>query len=1258
MIEFMAGYIRKSFLKEVTLTACLLLSNVGCNSKAPISQTSPRSEVLVLRVESPSPEKPGAEFCDNEGQNCKPIAPQQKLTNNGIVRTYAGGRVTLQLQSGRTIDLAPLSETRLGDNKVELKLGHFSLHSTPLIQGEPLHFKAGKKDLTLRESIPSSANVSIDETGAILTVNRGMIDGLGLTGDGPSTIQNGRSIRLTNAQAFQVDRAGLELPAVIPVLPEVVDNGGFLDKNRILPPRGFGAMSARRPNSQEIRGGVLLKKHHVTVTIRDGFARTVVEEEFENTTPHLLEGKYKFPVPSNASLSRLALWVGENLIEGELVEKERAAAIYSSIVDRPVPRDPALLEWTTSGEMSLKVFPILPQKTRRVVLAYNQSLSKAGGLLRYIYPLSLGEQRENTMGDFSIEVNISDQRDTISAVRVPGYDAQIEKAGDWHRATFMASSFTPHDDFVVVAETSKTVLDGNQGPQADISTYISAWGESSHDELQSRLSFSKTSSKRKGFFALRVQVNLPPGVERPAARAIHRALIVDVSQSQSNKTIRTQAALAYSILHEMENNENFSLLACDSACQILKFGGNGALSRKDRLAEARQWLSQLSQGGSSDIAGALTAAHRSLSGRTENFQSRNQIIYLGDGHASSGELSAEKIAQRCAPLLKDKALDVHFVAVGRRVDETRLRGLAIRLNGTFELYQSGISLGARNQEITVNLRRPLLKNASLKLPPSLRVQQLKLSSKKHGSALPLPALRLGQEFIVTGEVLEVEEGICELNGELDQQSYGLQFSLSHQIGNEVQNPLIARLWAHDRIAGLLHQESSPALRNEIIEVSKKYRTMSPYTSYLVLENDEMYAKFGVIRSEVSKRDRKDKSLLQQFSKRHTVNVRPGLRSFKELEVRGDKDVFRQQTGPTKRGKAKRSSSGGQLAPSSKAPPEASASGQRSPDLSAGGHRDRTFDLGPTMDELQRRSKKRGSKELFSTSPPRLGRSSMTPGRRPKKPIVSRRARRRARLNFTEADSAWRTWGQANLTNLAESLKENSKSRMNHEALIRGQLVHGRFHEAYQSAHRFIELDPDYAPARKLLAYSAVVDGIHEMAQKMLDVQTEAAPYDLLAHAESARSFEAVGDSVRACAHYRSLAELAPGLIEAQNRAKNCWLGILGSDNPVGLSGKDSWSQLKILVECTPATPVHECPSPVVIAPHGRVISPWTPGAARSGRQEVNLLRIRTGSYYVMVMGGSPSAAGKIRLIGRKESKSFAFEGGALQTIAKVQVRYW
>src|SRR5262249_31003813 len=101
-------------------------------------------------------------------------------------------------------------------------------------------------------------------------------------------------------------------------------------------PRGLGTMTARNPGREEVIAGVRLASHKVRAIVQRGFARTEVEEVFANDTDMILEGRYVFAVPPRAVTARLALWVGDKLVEDEVVERKRAALIFKDIVDDTV----------------------------------------------------------------------------------------------------------------------------------------------------------------------------------------------------------------------------------------------------------------------------------------------------------------------------------------------------------------------------------------------------------------------------------------------------------------------------------------------------------------------------------------------------------------------------------------------------------------------------------------------------------------------------------------------------------------------------------------------------------------------------------------------------------------------------------------------------------------------------------------------------------------------------------------------------------
>jgi hypothetical protein len=170
-------------------------------------------------------------------------------------------------------------------------------------------------------------------------------------------------------------------------------------------PAGLGELRARKPGSKdEIDGAVRLARHDVTARIVGAMAHTEVDETFVNTTSQELEGVWRFPLPPDARLERLALEVDGKLVEGEFVDASRASGIWRGVLQHAAPgaprpveevvwvpgpwRDPALLEWQRGGRAELKIFPIPRNGSRRVVLAYTQHVAPTAGVRRYVYPLA------------------------------------------------------------------------------------------------------------------------------------------------------------------------------------------------------------------------------------------------------------------------------------------------------------------------------------------------------------------------------------------------------------------------------------------------------------------------------------------------------------------------------------------------------------------------------------------------------------------------------------------------------------------------------------------------------------------------------------------------------------------------------------------------------------------------------------------------------------------------------------------------------
>ena len=110
-----------------------------------------------------------------------------------------------------------------------------------------------------------------------------------------------------------------------------------------------------------------------------------------------LEGTFYFPLPADASLSRLAMYVDGKRMEGGMAERDYARNVYEEIVYRQ--QDPALLEWVDGSTFKMRVFPLEARQEKRLLLSYTQQLPALAGRLTYRFPAghSLG-----TVGDWSL----------------------------------------------------------------------------------------------------------------------------------------------------------------------------------------------------------------------------------------------------------------------------------------------------------------------------------------------------------------------------------------------------------------------------------------------------------------------------------------------------------------------------------------------------------------------------------------------------------------------------------------------------------------------------------------------------------------------------------------------------------------------------------------------------------------------------------------------------------------------------------------
>ena len=638
----------------------------------------------------------------------------------------------------------------------------------------------------------------------------------------------GALVELTDAKGVHVQRGEVEIGASEAAPLRVSGPGGAaieLAARRVVRARD-GKLAAldddprwlagyRSGRSTEALGSLLanvdgrevpltLGYHKVTVDVRDQIARTVVEESFVNHTDHVLEGVFYFPLPGDASISSFGMWIGDELVEGDIVEKERARAIYEQILREK--RDPGLLEWAGGSIFKARVYPIAGEK--RIKLSYTQVLPKEGDVYAYHYALQSELLKLHPLRQLAIEVHVS-SAEPLAAVASPSHDCRVQATEHGARVSFDAEEYVPDRDFELRIRTKSPGEGGAAGG----------------------LTFVADRRGGEGYFLLRFSAP-PAAAARGDARGAPTDWLVlaDTSGSMNGPARATQIAFVEALLQSLSDRDTFQLATCDVETRFAFT--QPVPNRDENRAPALDFLERRDALGWSDLDSAFGAAFAAANASTH-------IVYVGDGQPTLGDADPGAFAQRLPALHREHGGRgrVHAVVPGTTAEPIVLRALSRLGHGSLRSIGGGSDPSQTAEALVLEATSP-------------RVTELAVAfdgisvAAVHPETLPnLPA---GRQQIVVGrfDPGAGARGRVRVTGRLD--GAPIEQSVAHDLGGggETQS-FIPRLWARHHLDHLLAAGASRESRDRVIALSEEFQIATPYTSFLVLESDADRERFRV-----------------------------------------------------------------------------------------------------------------------------------------------------------------------------------------------------------------------------------------------------------------------------------------------------------------------------------------------------------------------------------------------------------------------------
>ncbi|MDR2947154.1 MAG: VIT and VWA domain-containing protein, partial [Candidatus Adiutrix sp.] len=571
---------------------------------------------------------------------------------------------------------------------------------------------------------------------------------------------------------------------------------GFL---LLLAASGYAQAAERAVPAPARPQSFVLEKIGLEVVIEGQKAACTLQYVIYNPTDRPLEVDFLAPLPSGGTVTGLTLFDGQKEMPGKVYDKDEAWDIYREIVAKA--KDPALLEYAGRDTFRARVFPV-PAKGRQTLdLRFDYLVPKADGQAAFSFPIA-GPMVRGGWPEQDIRVIVRDAPG-LGGLYSPLAGADIRhQPGQDAAVTYQSRDTAPPDVFRLYFRTEASPLGG---------LILSHKPEKDED----------------GFFLFLADPRLPVADQQAAAKNIIFAL--DESGSMSGaKFKQAQEALRF-LLERLDERDNFNLVNYESRVSAWKpeLMDMSPENRRSALA----YVDNLRSGGGTNIDEALKLSF-SLTGDTSR---PNYVVFLTDGQPTEGEVDEMRLAEIARKANPGNAARLFAFGVGHDVNARLLDRLSGQAGGSSVFVNPDENLEAKVSSFFSRITTPAL------IRPSLSV------SRAVNRVLPeqLPDLFVGQQLVVVGRYPSGGESAFTLTGRIGEKEQKFEYKASLADGPSPDGQFIASLWAQRRIGELIDQldlaggAPNPELVAELTALSKKYGILTPYTSFLALEDQNI-----------------------------------------------------------------------------------------------------------------------------------------------------------------------------------------------------------------------------------------------------------------------------------------------------------------------------------------------------------------------------------------------------------------------------------
>jgi Ca-activated chloride channel family protein len=594
-----------------------------------------------------------------------------------------------------------------------------------------------------------------------------------------------------------------------------------------------------------------LAEMQVEIRVDNGDARVWMRQVFVNHTDRVQEGNYMFALPSGTTVSDFAVWDGPVRIPAVILERKRAKALYQELKSQAI--DPGLLEQGEHGAedarrssiFSAHIVPIPAWGTKRLEIEYHQKIGVEARKSYFVLPLKPDAYESQQTAHLTIHFELH------SAPRIKDFafqgkllpvhiDQQDEHtiratvdAGKIDLAEDLAATWTVNEQgnaVEVLTYRDPNPANSSLGIGAgaeELSVLVPPVAASERGNKKQQQKQAQASSE-PGFFEAVAQLAAPaPPAPVGNAAGGGRTVVVlmDTSLSMQWEKLERSYAAAAKMLESLGPQDKFNLLLFNT--EVASFKPAPVKADLPTVKAAMDWLRQSHLRGGTDLQKALDAGL----GQFANADSGGTaLVLLTDGEATRGLVQTGKLADwysgRWKQVPADRRPKTDIFAVGDDANLPLMRMLS-RNDGVMEQVLSTEPVEFKLAAFLGKVGRNPIGDLRLEVSPQTAVDKVYTLED---------AVFDGGEERWVGQYMKPQKNVgFHVEGEQDGKPLKAD-TRADLPALALEHDQLPRLWAGARVQALLDEiernGETEAAVNEIIRLARRYKFVTPYTSFL------------------------------------------------------------------------------------------------------------------------------------------------------------------------------------------------------------------------------------------------------------------------------------------------------------------------------------------------------------------------------------------------------------------------------------------